>query len=61
MEEIYNPNIELSNLVPEDKFDNHMKLARENSRESRKKAFISQNEDTCTRKSHYANIRPSIY
>lgn len=48
-------------LVPDDKFDRHMKLAIVNANESRKAIFDRQTENSVLRLERIKNIHPSIY
>lgn len=60
----YKENIKQSRnkrLVPEDKFDRHMKRARRTDVESRKSAFCRLNESGNERRERVANIKPSFY
>ena len=53
--------IELSKSVPRDKFDSHMKKARENTMDSHEKVFFNQCGVTADKKGSYTGIEPSIY
>lgn len=59
--ETNNPEIVLMEPVPEDKFDNHMKEARESTEASRHKILVAQSKEAVERKKKYGNITPSIY
>ena len=48
-------------LVPDDKFDRHMKRARRTDGESRKSAFCRLNESGNERRERIANIKSSYY
>lgn len=48
-------------LVPDDKFDRHMKRARVNANDSRKAIFDRQTENSVLRLERIKNIHPSIY
>lgn len=61
MEDNFNPEVELFSPIPEDKFDNHMKAARESSMKARQKVFMTQNNEACNRKDRYSQIKTSIY
>lgn len=43
------------------KFDRHMRRARQNDIESRKKVFIHQSEQTVFRNEQFSSIKPSVY
>jgi hypothetical protein len=51
----------LAESVPDDKFDNHMKIARESDMDALQKVFISQNNESSARKEKYAGIKSSVY
>ena len=48
-------------LVPDDKFNRHMKRARAQDIESRKLIFCQQSEKTIERRGHNQTIQPSTY
>lgn len=48
-------------LVPNNKFDRHMKRARVNDIDSRKTTFDRQTEDSIKRREMIANIQTSCY
>ena len=48
-------------LVPDDKFDRHMKRARLQDIDSRKNIFTSQSTDGAERSESRKNIKTSIY
>jgi hypothetical protein len=48
-------------LVPDDKFDRHMTMARVNDIESRKAIFDRQTEDRQYRETKRKNLKSSIY
>ena len=48
-------------LVPNDKFDRHMKRARVNDIDSRKTTFDRQTEDSIKRREMIVNIQTSCY
>ncbi len=48
-------------LVPDDKFDNHMSRARANDLDSRMAIFDRQTEDNVKRRLSPANIENSVY
>ena len=53
--------VELEEPVPETKFDEHMKSARENTISSRKQVLISQYREANNKKERYSKIKTSIY
>ena len=60
----YTENIKQSRnkrLVPDDKFDRHMKRSRRTDGESRKSTFCRLNESGNERRERIANIKPSFY
>ena len=57
----YIPVIDLAESVPDDKFDNHMRIARESDMDALQKVFISQNNESSARKEKYAGIKSSVY
>jgi len=57
----FNPNVELSQEVEKNKFDNHMEAARKSTMKSSREIFLKQYEKSSDRKSRYSNIKPSIY
>ena len=52
---------EEAKAIPQDKFDNHMKRARENDIDSRKKAFVRQTEASVERENRINGLKPSVY
>lgn len=59
--ENYSPKVKLSEKVPDDKFDKHMKEARKKSLQARRVIFENQSETAGNRSERYANIKSSIY
>ena len=47
--------------VPDDKFDRHMKRARVNDIESRRKTFVRQTEVSVEREEKRRDLTPSVY
>ena len=47
--------------VPADKFDEHMKRARETDIESRKKTFVRQSDDAIEKEEKRRGLRTSVY
>ena len=52
---------EEARAIPEDKFDQHMKRARENDINCRKKTFLRQTEASVERENKISGIKPSVY
>lgn len=59
--ENYSPKVKLSEEVPDDKFDKHMKEARKKTLQARRTIFENQSETSGNRSERYANIKSSIY
>ena len=57
----FNPEIELLQPIPEDKFDTHMEESRKTSMKARRTVFMNQYETTGNRSEKYGSIKPSIY
>ncbi len=55
------PQVELTDPVPPDKFDRHMRKARRDDISSRRRTFVRQSEADADRDNRRKDISPSVY